>query len=148
MCGQEWVRPQLLEAVTTMTRSEQNARAAGGNPVLAFFESQRFTRRLCDEHGVGFAAMPMRLRRVDQTAAAPSLPIVCNLCEAGFSRWYRFRWHQQLAHGRRQRYRNAWLELEYEKPHVVTAYEKRRVAENFHRSYRTATMPGGEEDDD
>ena len=40
------------------------------------------------------------------------------------------------------------LELEYEKPHVVTASEKRRVIDNFHRSYRTATMPGGEDDDD
>ena len=109
--GQEWTRSQLLEAIATMVRSEQDDRDADANAVLAFFKSHRFTRRLCDDHGVGFAAMPMRHRRADDKAAAPSLPIVCNLCEAGFSRWHRFRWHQHLAHGGRQRYRNAWLEL-------------------------------------
>ena len=143
----EWTQQHVQEAVATLTSPDQRPAAIDGNPVLGYFESEGFRQRLYDA-GAGYAAMPVRLRRIQRDQVAPSLSVGCNLCEAQFSSWSRFRWHQNLVHGGRQRYRSAWLELEHERPHVTSGYEKRRVIDNFHRSYRTATLPCESDDAD
>ena len=110
---EEWTQQHVQEAVAALTSPDQRPAAIDDNPVLRYFEGEGFRLRLFDV-GAGYAAMPVRLRRIQRDRVAPSLSVGCNLCEAQFSSWPRLRWHQSLLHGGRQRYRSAWLELEHD----------------------------------
>jgi len=102
-------------------------------------------RRLRDEGLAGAAAMPPRLRRGTPGEAPPSLPSACKLCEASFPTSDGLRKHVRRVHGGDQRAREAWLCLEEEKPHLVTAAEKRRVVANFSSRYQHAAPSGRHE---
>ena len=63
--NEEWVSSDILDAIATKARRDNRARGAADNPVNVYFEAEGIKRRQCDEHGVGVAAMPMRLRRTE-----------------------------------------------------------------------------------
>ena len=102
-----------------------------------------------DPGGAGLAAMPPQLNAYMASrprGARPSLPLLCQLCEAQFCSASAFREHLDRAHGGEQRYRDAWFSMVALRPHVVTGFEMRRVVENFalcyHRSMDVPELGG------
>ena len=136
---EQWSDDSIWEAVRLLLLPA-GIESPQESPVTQYLQSA-WRARPHDTGDASHAAMPMRLRHQGgATPPAPALPFCCELCEAQFATERRFEEHVNCVHGGEQRYRDAWLALEEQQPHVVSPQEMRRVVEAMAECYHHATV--------